>query len=114
MHDISFRWWFVLILCGVFGVIALSGLRYAKGFPIHVPLQMLVFGLFLTTIGILLALLIHHPITDLILLRNPTANQQISFSPWWALLCGYALMIDGVIGCIVSVVARVLEKAQKS
>ena len=88
----------------VFGYIAVWGFKYSKGFPINIPLQALSLGVALFTFGVLIGYALQEPILDVLLLKTAGSGAQKGGpTVWWAaMVCGYALAIDGVIGCIIS------------
>jgi hypothetical protein len=116
IYDLSFRWWSVLISSVVFAFVAIWGLKYTKGFPITLPAKMLSLGAIFVAIGILLGYVTGQPIADVLSLKTVTAGSpQTVITVWWAaMVYGYALTIDGIVGCVVSAAMLVLRSKHKS
>jgi hypothetical protein len=116
MQDISFRWWLVLMLCVVFGALGVRVFKFSHGFPFNIPLQMLALGICLSAAGLVIGYWVREPLENVLSLKTTnTGSVDDSVNLWsGSMMFGYALLIDGAIGCVTSAICAALRGKRDS
>jgi hypothetical protein len=101
MHELSFRWVFVLALVLVFGYIMWRVRTERSRLRLQLPLWFVGTGVVLTWVGVAISLLFGFSLQDALLLKGPPGS--------YGVVSGYALTVAGTLGCVVSLVDRLRQ-----